>query len=187
MRQLARQVGERVHLSVRRDGEVLTILTEGPHRAVETVQWMGQTAPISCTSPGRVLLFDHSDDEIRTLLQGRFRKGSGSKAPTSVDAVIDRVNRARAVGYAAVIDEFDDDLAGVAAPVRDGLGRIIAACNVSAPTYRLLRDLDGIGRQVVQAAKYLGHALSSPTPSTAPVQERDGAIPGFGGDTRTTS
>jgi DNA-binding IclR family transcriptional regulator len=188
MRQLARQVKERVHLSIRRNDEVLTILSEGPHRAVEAVQWVGRTVPVSHTSSGRALLFDHSADEIRSLVEDGFRKGPGAKAPVTVDALIDRVNRARALGYAAVVDEFEDDLAAVAAPVRDGHGRIVAALNISAPTYRLLKDVNTAGRQISQAAQYLSQALSSPTPPTPPsAQEHNSALPGLGGEMRRIS
>jgi IclR family KDG regulon transcriptional repressor len=188
MRQLARQAKERVHLSIRRNDEVLTILSEGPHRAVEAVQWVGRTVPMSCTSSGRALLFDHGADEIRTLLEDGFRKGPGSKAPATVEAVIDRVGRARALGYAAVVDEFDDDLAAVAAPVRDGHGRIVAALNISAPTYRLHNSLTSVGRQISQAANYLSQALSSPpAPHSPPPKEHNSALPGLSGEMRRIS
>ena len=168
MRQLGRQVKERVHLSIRRNDEVLTILSEGPYRAVEAAQWVGRTVPIACTSSGRALLFDHGPDEIRILLEDGFRKGPGSKAPATVQEVVDRVGRARALGYAAVVDEFDDDLCAVAAPVRDGHGRIVGALNISAPSYRLLDSLHAVGRQTSQAAQYLSQALSSPTTQASP-------------------
>ncbi|WP_100499919.1 IclR family transcriptional regulator [Geodermatophilus chilensis] len=188
MRQLARQVKERVHLSICRNDEVLTILSEGPHRAVEAVQWVGRTVPMSCTSSGRALLFDHGPDEIRALLEHDFRKGPGSKAPATVEAVIDRVGRARALGYAAVVDEFDDDLAAVAAPVRDGHGRIVAALNISAPTYRLHKTMNGVGRQISQAAQYLSQALSSPpVPHPPPSKEQHSALPGLSGEMRRIS
>jgi IclR family KDG regulon transcriptional repressor len=188
MRQLARQVKERVHLSIRRNDEVLTIMSEGPHRAVESVQWVGRTVPISCTSSGRALLFDHDPGEIRNLLQDGFRKGPGSKAPATVDALIDRVNRARSLGYAALVDEFDDDLAAVAAPVRDGYGRIVAALNISAPTSRLQKTLNVVGRQVSQAAQYLSQALSSPPgPGSPPSQDQQRVLPGLSSEMRWIS
>ncbi len=188
MRQLARQVKERVHLSIRRNDEVLTVMSEGPYRAVESIQWIGRTVPISYTSSGRALLFDHSPEEIRNLLQDGFRKGPGAKAPATVDAVIDRVNRARALGYAALVDEFDDDLAAVAAPVRDGYGRIVAALNISAPTYRLQKNLNGVGRQISQAAQQLSQALSSPPgPSASPSTEQQRVLPGLSSEMRRIS
>ena len=188
MRQLARQANERVHLSIRRNDEVLTICSEGPYRAVESVHWVGRTVPVAYTSSGRALLFDHSPEEIRSLLQDGFHKGPGSKAPTTVDAVIERISRARAVGYAVLVDEFDEDLAAVAAPVRDGYGRIVAALNISAPTSRLGKTLNGVGRQISQAAQYLSQALSSPpVPQSAASEEQHRPLPGLSSELRTIS
>jgi len=162
MRRLTQLVRERVHLSIRRGSDVFTILSESPQRTVEAVGWVGRTAPVSCTSSGRALLFDHDDDEIRELLDGRLERGAGRNAPRHVDELIERVTEARKVGYALVTDEFDDDLSAVAAPVRDAQGRIIAALNVSAPSYRLEGQLATCGRHVSQAALHLSRAMSSP-------------------------
>jgi DNA-binding IclR family transcriptional regulator len=74
----------------------------------------------------------------------------------------DRVTAARARGYALAINEFDEDLTAVAAPVRDVHGRIVAALNVSAPSYRLRDSADAAGRHVSRAAAYLSRALSAP-------------------------
>lgn len=162
MRQLARQVQERVHMSIQRNDEVLTVLSEGPRRAVEAVSWVGRTVPVSYTSSGRALLFDHSAEEIRALVGERFHKGPGPKAPVTVDEVIRRVGVARSQGYAVVVDEFEDGLAAVAAPVRDVHGRIVAALNISAPSYRFQNNVNTAGRQISQAAQYLSRSLSSP-------------------------
>lgn len=162
MRRLTQVLRERVHLSVRRETEVFTILSEGPHRSVEAVGWVGRTVPISCTSSGRALLFDHGADEIRALLADGFEKGPGSNAPATVEEIVHRVAAARKQGFVSVVDEFDDDLAAVAAPIRDVRGRIIAALNVSAPSYRMMDNVHTAGRHVSQAASYLSRALSSP-------------------------
>lgn len=173
MRELARKMGERVHLSIRRNDEVLTILSEGPRRAVEAVGWVGRTVPVAYTSSGRALLFDHSAEEIRALVAEDFRRGPGSKAPKTSEEVVERVTQARMLGYAVVVDEFEDGLAGVAAPVRDIHGRIVAALNLSAPTYRLgEKNLQSAGRQISQAALYVSRALSSP-PASPLVQHKE--------------
>jgi DNA-binding IclR family transcriptional regulator len=61
-----------------------------------------------------------------------------------------------------VVDEFEDGLSGAAAPVRDVHGRIVAAINISAPSFRIADNLAHAGRQVAQAATYLSRSLSSP-------------------------
>ncbi len=79
LRELTRLLRECVHLSIRRNTEVLTILSERPHRAVEAAGWVGRTAPISCTSSGRALLFDHRPEEIHELLRDNFFRGPGPR------------------------------------------------------------------------------------------------------------
>jgi IclR family transcriptional regulator, KDG regulon repressor len=162
MRRLTQLLRERVHLSIRRGVDVFTILSESPQRTVEAVGWVGRTAPIHCTSSGRALLFDHSDDEIRELLRARFDCGPGRNAPKDVGDLIGRVRAARREGFALVVDEFDEDLTAVAAPVRDVHGRIVAALNISAPSYRLKDQAAAAGRHVSQAALHLSRGLSTP-------------------------
>jgi DNA-binding IclR family transcriptional regulator len=162
MQRLTQIVRERVHLSIRRGSDVFTVLSESPRRTIEAVGWVGRTAPISCTSSGRVLLFDHSDEEIRDLFTGRLQTCPGPNAPRNVQELVERVSAARRQGFALVIDEFDDDLSAVAAPVRDVNGRIVAALNISAPSYRLKDHLAAAGRHVSQAALHLSRSLSVP-------------------------
>jgi IclR family KDG regulon transcriptional repressor len=176
MRRLTQLVRERVHLSIRQGSAVFTILSESPHRTVEAVGWVGRTAPIACTSSGRALLFDHSEEEIRELFSSGFESGTGPRSPRTVEELVARVAADRSQGYAQVVDEFDDDLSAVAAPVRDVHGRIVAALNISAPSYRIGDHLSTSGRQVRQAALHLSRALSAPPatheppPSEAPRQ-----------------
>lgn len=167
MRRLTQLVRERVHLSIRRGAEVFTILSESPQRTIEAVGWVGRTAPIHCTSSGRALLFDHNDDEIRELLKDRFLRGPGPNAPHEMADLISRVGAARREGFALVVDEFDEDLTAVAAPVRDVHGRIVAALNISAPSYRLKEQATAAGRHVSQAALHLSRALSAPPDSSS--------------------
>lgn len=163
MRRLTQLTEESVHLSVRRGSEVFTILTESPNRMVQAVGWIGRTSPLSSTSSGRALLLDHTDTELFELLRDGFEHGSGPNAPRDIPDLIARIARSRRDGYAMVLDEFGDDLAAAAAPVRDGSGRIVAALNVRAPSYRLEDQLDQIGRRVKAAALHLSKALTRPS------------------------
>lgn len=165
MRRLAQVLRERIHFSIRRGTDVLTILSESPRRTVEVVGWVGRTSPLTCTSSGRALMFDHSDDEIRELFVSGFAVGDGMNAPRSIDDFLRRLHEARRAGFAYVENEFDDDLSGVAAPVRDVHGRIVGALNVSAPTYRLTEVRANASRSLVNAANHLSALISSPPDS----------------------
>ena len=161
MRRLAALTHERVHLSVLHGQDVLTVLSESSQQVIEAVGWVGRTSPVHCTSSGRALLFDHTDEAVRTLLQGVSFSARGPAAPPDVDALLTRLAQARRRGYAATSGEFDPDLVAVAAPIRDFRGRVVAALNVSAPSFRLGRRLGSAGQQVAAAAAHLTSAAAS--------------------------
>ena len=134
---LAAKTGERAHLSVLQGAEVLTLLSESAGRAVEAVGWVGRTTPAYCTSAGRALLFDHDRDQLKARLAGVKLEGLAPNTPTDLDTVVARVEEARELGYAFCDEEFEAGLIAVAAPVRDASGAIVAAFNVSAPSFRV--------------------------------------------------
>lgn len=175
MRRLTFLSRERVHFSLRQGSQVFTILSESPQRTVEAVGWVGRTSSITCTSAGRVLLFDHSDDEIRELLAEDFTIGSGGNAPQDVEQLITRVRQAETAGVAVVQNELDDELTAIAAPVRDVHKRIVGAINVSAPSYRMTDNIWQISRAVDGAASHLGQLLSAPPPPNGSRQLETGA------------
>jgi len=160
LRRLVSVVGERVHLSVLEGGEVLTVLSESPSRAViQAAGWVGRASPLQNTSSGRALLFDHNDEEVHTLLDHIDFDSATGNAPRNVADVLARLRVARQRGYAVVDEEFEVGLVAVAAPVRDFRGRVAAAVNISAPKFRLGHNLDSAGMQVKAAAHYLSQQL----------------------------
>jgi IclR family transcriptional regulator, KDG regulon repressor len=154
---LVRETGERAHLSVLRGSAVLTVLSEGSGHAVQAAGWVGRTVPLHSTSAGRALLLDHGREELAELVPS-FGGGT-AKAPRSARQLHERIVAARTRGFAVVDEEFEAGLVGVAAPVRDFRGRIVAALNVSAPKFRFARKLPRAGKQVKAAADELSASL----------------------------
>jgi DNA-binding IclR family transcriptional regulator len=145
-------LGERIHLTVRSGSDVLTILTEGPAaRSVQAMGWIGRLVPAWNTASGRALVIDLERDDLADLLGTASFSGGGPNAPRDVDDLHDRIVVARSIGYVTVEDEFEDGLSAAAAPIRDVHGRVVAALNVSGPTFRL-RDRLTLAGQAVQAA-----------------------------------
>lgn len=161
LRQLVARVREGAHLSVLDGGEVVTLMSESPARAIQAVPWVGRGTPLYCTSAGRALLFDHTDCEVRALLDGVELTGAGPNAPRDVDEVVARLHEARELGFAVIDEEFEAGHTAVAAPVRDFGGHVVAALNISIPKFRLGRSLPAAGREVRSAAESLTRALSA--------------------------
>lgn len=144
LRRLAADLGESAHLSVRRGASVITVLSESPQSALHAPGRVGDLTPVATTSAGRALVVDLGSAELEEL---------------GLAGIADRVMTARGEGHAAVVDEFEAGLAGVAAPIRDFSGRVAAAVNVSGPTFRLESRLEEVAAVVRAAAAELSHSL----------------------------
>ncbi len=160
---LVAESGETAHLSVLQGGEVMTLLSEAPAYAITANGWSGRTVPVICTSAGRALLFDHDLPTLEKLVRPASFAGLGPGAPSDVTELYRRIEAGRDRGYATVDEEFEDGLVGVAAPVRDLGGRILAAINVSGPKFRLGGQLSATGEAVRDAAQDLTEAMFSPS------------------------
>jgi DNA-binding IclR family transcriptional regulator len=174
LRQLVTRVGESAHLSVLEGAGLVTLLSETPSWTIQTIPWTGRGAPLHCTSAGRALLFDHTDDEVRALLEGADLSRGAPNAPHDIEEVLARLRAARRHGHVIVNEEFEPGLVAVAAPVRDFRGRVSAALNISAPKFRLGRSLPAAAREIKVAADSLSRALIA---EPAPYQEPAAATP----------
>jgi len=164
LRGLVAALGETAHLTVLDGGEVVTVLSVSSPSTVRAIEWTGRGVPVHCTSAGRALLLDHDAASLHGLLGDGALPASGPGAPRDVAELSRRIEIARETGYAAIDGEFEDGHTGVAAPVRDFRGRIVAAVNVSAPAFRLGPRLDAAGREVKAAARGLSARLGHEQP-----------------------
>ncbi len=160
LRRLVTQVNEAAHLSVLEGRVLLTLMSEHPAWTIQSAPWVGRHAPLYCTSAGRALLLDHTESEVRALLDGtEFSAAGGPQAPRDVEGVLARLREERKRGYVMIDEEFEAGHVAVAAPVRDFRGRVTAALNISAPKYRMGRALPAAAREVKAAADHLSQAL----------------------------
>ncbi len=165
MRRLSHLLGERVHLSVLQGTEALTVVSESPGRSVETVGWAGRNTPAYCTSAGRALLLDWNADEIATAFAGVEFVALGPKTVSSPRQLAAAVAAAREHGYVIVDEEFEPGLIGVAVPVHDPRGAIIASLNVSAPRFRFIDRVQSAAEELRSVGVELERALGDPQTS----------------------
>jgi len=159
LQRLVRELGERVHLSVLQGAEVLTVLSEGPDRAIQAAGWVGRTVPAYSSSSGRALLFDHDPDRLAELFREVAFVAATPRTPRNVEELYERIAAGRKRGFALVDEEFEAGLIAAAAPIRDFRGRIVAALNVSAPKFRFSKELQRAGVQLKLAADELSTSI----------------------------
>jgi IclR family pca regulon transcriptional regulator len=120
------------------DGDDVVYVVRVPTKRIMTISIsVGTRFPAYCTSMGRVLLANQSDDEIeRYLAEVRFEPRTQQTVfrPKELRAILIDVRQS---GYALIDQEMEDGLRSVAVPVRDASGRVIAAMNVSVHSHRV--------------------------------------------------
>ena len=147
LERLVGALGERAHLSVLDGPAVLTLLSHSPPHAVQAAGWAGRSVPAYCTAAGRALLADHDAGgaAARCSPASSWRRAARTRSRASRSSSA-RVREAAERGYAVADEELEPGLAAVAAPVRRFDGRIVAALNVSGPSFRFARAA-GRGRR----------------------------------------
>lgn len=130
--------------------------------AVQVRDWTGTRAPLHAVPSGMVLLAEWPEEALAAYLAHELERPT-ARTVTAPDAIRQRLARVREAGVAWAFEEFAEGIDSVAAAVRDGRGRAIAAIHVHGPAYRFPpagRD-DEIARAVVEAARGTTGSLAS--------------------------
>lgn len=147
---LALKSEDTVHFG-RRDGDRALYLDKIPgRRRVEISSRVGDRQPLTSTGLGKALLLDDKAAEWRRLFEGD--QASGGHV-TDLEEWERRMERYVASGIAFDLEENEDQIRCVAAPVRDASRRIVAAISVSsAAQYMSDERMAALSEDVRQAA-----------------------------------
>lgn len=115
LRALADLSGETINLGVPAPLGVEHLAQEDSRHFVGGTNWIGRRVPYESTANGKVL------------------RAFAAERPAAGAAI-------RAQGYATAVDELEDGLSALAAPVLDPDGVAVAALSISGPSIRLTRD-----------------------------------------------
>ncbi len=156
---LADATRETVNLGVLSGDAVIYIDQVTGTRSIVAVSWVGRRTPLHATSNGKVLLAFASDAERARLLSHPLER-STSQTVTEPAALNRQLDEIRNRGYAQTMEELEEGLNAVAAPIRRADGEVVAALSVSGPAFRMRPvDLPRIGRQVGESAASISRRL----------------------------
>jgi DNA-binding IclR family transcriptional regulator len=156
---LAERTRETVNLGVLSGDAVVYVDQISGTRAIVSVSWVGRSTPLHCTSNGKVLLANMPAAERDRLLARPLERLSPH---TIVDpaALVAQLGEIRIRGYAQTLEELEEGLNAVAAPVRGSDGDVVAALSVSGPAFRMRAvDLPRIARLTMEAAGAVSRRL----------------------------
>jgi DNA-binding IclR family transcriptional regulator len=156
LQRLGRATGETANIAIPTPGGVARLAQVDTRHPLGGGNWVGNRIPIHASALGKVFMaFGAAQPPF-----GRLPR-LGPRTITAMPELLAELERVRERGYATTWEELDAGLCSIAAPVRGGNARVIAAISVSAPTVRTSRErLDGLAGQVVAEADALTEYIS---------------------------
>ena len=164
-RALAQEAGETVNIAILSGRDALYLDQVAGPAALSPHNWAGQRIPLHATSDGKVLLAYLPPDEIAKYLMPlqRFTDHTittGSELTQALDEV-------KRQGYATAVEELEQGLTAVAAPVHDAEGRVVASISASGPSFRIPADrIPALAGSVRRAAAEISRRLGWTDPGT---------------------
>ncbi|MGW5876693.1 IclR family transcriptional regulator [Nocardiopsis terrae] len=138
MQRLAAQTRESVLLT-RRSGDLVICLdrAEPVARPVRISYERGSALPVNAGASALVLLAWEDPAKARALLERAHLTSFTSATLTDVDTLLARLEEIRRLGYSVTRGELDNEVLGIAAPIRDDAGAVVAALSVAAIAARV--------------------------------------------------
>jgi IclR family pca regulon transcriptional regulator len=136
LRELSAQVGESSSVAVLDGADIVYVARVATRRIMSAAISVGTRFPAYATSMGRAVLAHAEPAVLDAYLASTELAPLTSRTITKQRNLRAELVRVREQGWALVDQELEEGLRSVAAPLRDGAGRVVAAVNVSAPVRR---------------------------------------------------
>ena len=166
LERLAALTGDTVHLGVLDGMRAFYLDKISGRRRVEISSRVGDLQPLRSTGLGKALLLDEEGEK----LQGFYRYEEDGEQCYEVpeSTWMRRMQEYTKLGYAFDLEENEDRIRCVAAPVRDATGKIKAAISVSsAAQYMDDERMQALTKDVLWAAEQISRELGWGVPSAS--------------------
>jgi len=141
LRELAEACQETVNLAILLESQVVDLdQFVPPMRRVKNIGWVGRRMPPHCSAAGKVLLAHLPQDKLDRILSSRLEKLT-PKTITDPDTLRAELAFVHQQEYAAVIEEMEEGLNAVAAPIYDHTGRVTSAASIAGPAFRVTPEV----------------------------------------------
>jgi DNA-binding IclR family transcriptional regulator len=153
MRALAGRYGETVQLAVWRAGRAICIAAYEGRQPIAVAAWpVGSGLPGHCTGAGKMLLSSRSRTEVSEVVARDGLQRMTDRTIVTSEELSAELSSVQRRGFAYEHQEQAPATCGVAAPILNTNGDVIAAVSMSVPVQRWRRGKDEYTRALVGAA-----------------------------------
>lgn len=133
--ELAAETGETVNVAVLVEGAAHYVFQVAGSAALQPQNWVGRRIPLHATSSGKVLLAGQQEELLASLVP--TLPAHTARTITRRTTLRRELAAIRRDGYAVAVDELEEGLTAIAAPIRDAYGDVVASLSVSGSSFRL--------------------------------------------------
>lgn len=166
-------VGFSSHLAIRDGSDVVFVVKSPARAAFASSVTVGTRFPAHATVLGRVMLADLTPEELDQLYPTGQLPAYSDQTPETLAELQQVLRQDAKRGYAISEAYFEPGIGSIAAPVRDGSGRVIAAINVIFQDGSVdLADIQSkFVAPVTEAAEELSRRLDWRPPQKNPIRQ----------------
>lgn len=151
--ELSEEMGEAAGLGIMQGRDIYYLDHAEPEADVMVRDWTGEVLPMHSVPSGMAILAHLPDEEIAAYLA----EPAEAVTPNTLvdpDAIEERLEAVRNLGYAWGYEEGVDGINSLAAPIISADGEIVAAVHVHGPAYRFPNPdrTHDLGMRLVEAA-----------------------------------
>ena len=159
LNELRQKTRENVRLAVlERQSIVLLHDFESP-QTLRLRSGTGQLRPAFCTAEGLCLLADLGEAELAAFMT-HPRPQRTDKTAVDEAGLRARINKTRRLGYAVEDEECEEGTRCIAAPIRNGEGRVVAAIGIAGPRIRIRKsEFASLAGMAIEAAAQISERL----------------------------
>ena len=155
---LSKETEETVNLTLLDGVEIVFVSRFMSRHMLNADVVIGTRMPAFCTAPGRAILSRLPEDEAVAIIDASERVAHTPYTTWRRDALIERLRRARRLGFETQSQEFLLGDASVAAAIVDAVGRPRGAVNVAASCARC--TVERIAERFAPLVAAAAHAIS---------------------------
>jgi DNA-binding IclR family transcriptional regulator len=157
LRDLAEGTNETIHMVIMDRDEVVYIEKvefEQNSSGLRMASRVGLRNPIHSCAVGKVLLADFSDEVLDHFLRGKNLMKRTENTITDPIQLKEHLKSVKKQGFAIDDEENEKGIRCVAAPIRNGAGKVVAAISISGPAFRVTKKLiqESLKKEVMETA-----------------------------------
>lgn len=132
--------GETANLTILEGEEIVYVAQEESDKLIKMFTKTGATAPLHCTASGKIFLAYKDQAERNEIIEGLDLVKFTENTIVEKGKLVEELQRIKKDGYGFDVEERDEDVSCIAAPVFGPQDELMACLSISGPKNRFSQD-----------------------------------------------